>query len=619
MYTIDFETYYSREYSLSKLTTEQYIRDPRFEVIGVAVKKDGEPTVFHPADPADWRGSIQKALDAYRFENEMVIAHNAAFDMAILNWHFNIRPRFIVDTLSMSRPVTMLTVGQSLRALAEFFGIGHKGDAVYNMLDVHLADMTPQQMYDYGEYCKLDVDLTYHLFYKLKDYSTPDELRVIDCTIRMFSEPILELDQRVLIEHLDEVRARNRKLLEATGMDNRDVLMSNQKFAEALRSLGVEPPMKVSATTGKETYAFSKQDLEFVELKDHPDTRVQALVCARLGLKSTIDETRTEAFIAMANRGNLPCMLTYYGGHTGRASGGDRVNVQNLPRGGAHRRAIKAPNGYGLVACDSSNIESRVLAWFAGQTDLVQEYRDGVDVYSSFASTVYNKPINKHDNPKERFVGKTCILGLGYGTGHTKLQHSLEVSKVKIPLDEAKRIVSLYRSRYFSIPILWKQADEAIHLMSQGYNSIIGVGIQLKAGNNRVMLPNGMSIFYNNLRTEVNPFTQKPGLVYYNRRKPVNIYGAKVIENIVQALARIVVFDQMLVVHKWLKAKEAKDGVRRAVCLMVHDEVVCCVPESEMEETKAFMEKAMSVAPTWAPDLPVACEAGVGYCYGDAK
>ena len=619
MYTIDFETYYSREYSLSKLTTEQYIRDPRFEVIGVAVKKDGEPTVFHPADPADWKGSIKKALEAYHFENEMVIAHNAAFDMAILNWIFDIRPRFIVDTLSMSRPVTMLTVGQSLRALAELFGIGHKGHAVYDMLGKHVYDMTPKDMVDYGEYCKLDVDLTYHLFGKLRAYSTPDELRVIDCTIRMFSEPILELDQKILVDHLDEVRARNKQLLDATGMSDRDVLMSNQKFAEALRQLGVEPPMKVSATTGKETYAFSKQDIEFVELKDHPDTRVQALVSARLGLKSTIDETRTEAFIAMAGRGTLPCMLTYYGGHTGRASGGDRVNVQNLPRGGAHRHAIKAPAGYGLVACDSSNIESRMLAWFAGQTDLVEEYRNGVDVYSSFAYTIYNKQVNKHDHPQERFVGKTCILGLGYGTGSSKLQHSLEVSKVKITDEEAKRIVALYRARYFSIPILWKQADEAIHLMSQGYSSVIGVGVQLKVNNNRVMLPNGMSIFYNSLRTEINPFTHKPGLVYYNRKKPVNIYGAKVIENVIQALARIVVFDQMIEIHRWLKDKEAKDGIRRCVCLMVHDEVVVCVPESEMNETKAFMEQAMSKAPDWAPDLPIACEAGLGYCYGDAK
>ena len=319
MYTIDFETYYDKQFSLSKLTTEQYIRDDRFEVIGVAVKHDDGPTVFHAADPADWKTSIQQALSQYHFENEVVIAHNAVFDMAILNWHFGIKPKFIVDTLSMARPLTMMTVGGSLRALSELFNIGHKGTAVYDMLGKHRTDMTVEEIKDYGEYCKLDVDLTYQLFHKLKAYSTPSEMFVIDCLMRMFTEPMLVLDKDLLRKHLETVQNRNRNLLKETGLESRDDLMSNPKFAELLKSMGVTPPMKISERTGKETYAFSKKDLEFTALLEHPDDRVQALVAARLGLKSTIEETRTEMFLGIAERGGLPIMLNYYGGHTGRA------------------------------------------------------------------------------------------------------------------------------------------------------------------------------------------------------------------------------------------------------------------------------------------------------------
>ena len=620
MFTIDFETFYAKDYSLSKLTTEQYVRDPRFEVIGVAVKRDNHPTVFHPADPRDWKGSIKKALDQYNLNNEVVLAHNAVFDMAILNWHFGIRPKFILDTLSMARPVTMLTVGGSLKALADMYGIGQKGTEVHNMLGVHLADMTPSMMRAYGEYCKLDVDLTYQLYFKLKEHSSPMELRIIDIMMRMFTEPMLVLDDKKLQTHLDEVRARQAKLLHDVGMESRDVLMSNQKFADALRALGVEPPMKISPTTGKESYAFAKKDVEFMELLEHPDERVQTLVAARLGLKSTIEETRTEQFLGIASRGALPVMLLYYGGHTGRASGGDKVNLQNLPRGGAIRHSICAPEGYSLVACDSSQIEARMSAWFAGQTDLVDQFANNVDVYCVFASDVYGRPITKADKV-ERHVGKTCILGLGYGAGGTVLNRSLATSfiPVKQEMEESKRIVSLYRTKYRNIALGWKQADEAIHMMAQGYRSTIGIGIQLPVHDNRIFLPNGMNIYYNDLKYEMNPFTGKQGLVYYRRKLPKNIYGAKVVENVIQALARIVVFEQMVDIDCWLRAKTAKDGIPRRVCLMVHDEVVVCVPDAEREETLAYMEKAMSVTPKWAPGLPVACEGDFGKCYGDCK
>lgn len=302
-------------------------------------------------------------------------------------------------------------------------------------------------------------------------------------------------------------------------------------------------------------------------------------------------------------------------------SGADKVNLQNLPRGGALRKAIRAPKGYALVVSDSSQIEARTLAWFAGQNDLVDEFKHGVDVYSSFASTVYGYQVTKKEHPVERHVGKTCILGLGYGTGHAKLRHALATSKpkVELSLEESQRIVKLYRKRYARIPQLWQSADYALNAMVQGYETTIGVGVQLKVADNKIYLPNGMNINYNGLQVRASPFTGKQELVYFNKKQPKTIYGAKVIENVVQALARIVVFDQMVVIHQWLRAKSAADGIPRSVVLTVHDEVVVCVPDSEKDETLKFMEDAMKVPPSWAQGLPISCDGDWAYCYGDAK
>ena len=406
MVVIDFETYWDKEFSLSKMTTEAYIRDPRFEVIGVSVKKNTDPIVWFSGNHEDTKTFLQ----GLHLENEVVVAHNAVFDCAILNWIYGIRPKCIVDTLSMARPITGLTVGGSLRALAEFFGIGEKGTEVYNTLGKHRADFTPEELEAFGRYCDTDVQLTYDLLPHLKKHTTKTELFLTDLTIRMFTEPVIELDKEMLEEHLKDVVAKKEEMFRKIGCEDRTRIMSNDQFAEWLKEAGVEPPTKISPTTGKETWAFAKTDEAFKELLNHPNPEVQALVTARLSGKSTIEETRTQAFLDIAKRGPMPIMLNYYGAaNTGRMSGGDGTNPQNLPRGGVLRQAMRAPEGYTLVACDSSQIEARTLAWFCGQQDLVDDFKHNVDIYSKFASNVYGKPINKHDHPEERHVGKTCL------------------------------------------------------------------------------------------------------------------------------------------------------------------------------------------------------------------
>ena len=309
--TIDFETFYSKDFSLSKMTTESYIRDPRFEVIGVSVKI--------ASGGIRWiTENIGEELKALHLEEHQVLCHNTAFDGAILSWIYDIHPKFLFDTLSMARPLTGLTVGGSLRALSKLFGLGEKGTEIYNTLGKRKKDFTRSELDAFGVYCRQDVNLTYHLFKKLLPYTTKGELVIIDMMLRMFTEPKIVLDKPRLEAHLADVRAKKQELLSRIPF-TKDQLMSNNLFAEVLKSLGVTPPMKISPTTGKETFAFAKTDDGFKELLEHPNEDVQAVAAARLGTKSTIEETRTENMIGIANRGALPILLNYWGGSTGRA------------------------------------------------------------------------------------------------------------------------------------------------------------------------------------------------------------------------------------------------------------------------------------------------------------
>lgn len=624
IYTIDFETYYSREYSLSKITTERYVRDPQFEAIMMGIKKNNGPVKWIPKNLI---GPFLKAVD---FSKSAILCHNTAFDGAILSWHYGVRPKLWLDTLSMARPLHNVTVGGSLKALAQYYKLGEKGDEVINALGKRYADFSKEELERYAAYCVNDVEITYQLWLNLKKELPPSELLVIDQTLRMYIEPKIELDVPLLEKHLGEVRQRKeevlRELADVVGMGERfdpnalkTLLMSNPQFAKLLDMLGVVAPTKTSPRTGKEAFAFSKTDQGFLALLEHPDDRVRAAVEARLGTKSTIEETRTEAFIGIAGRGPLPIMLNYYGAHTGRFSGGDKVNLQNLPSRGntTIRQALRAPEGYEIIACDSSQIEARTVAWLAGQDDLVQSFREGRDVYSEFASDVYGKTVTKAD-AIERFVGKTCILGLGYGMGADKFRKTLALSKIIIEEHEAERIVRLYRQKYWKIVQLWQTCNQILKDMAGNRSGTLKEVITYDSGG--ILLPNKLRITYPALRQT------KDGFQYINDARTyrkairdrvsggnlddlpwIKIYGGKVTENIVQALAGIIVRWQMTLIGQ----------AGHFVAFQVHDENVCVVPIETATEAETEIINIMSMPPAWAPDLPVACEAGRADNYGD--
>lgn len=444
------------------------------------------------------------------------------------------------------------------------------------------------------------------------------ELKLIDMTIRMFTEPTLHLDDALMVDRLEHVREQKKQLLGtlmqrlecATEEDVRKKLASNPQFAQLLRDAGVEPPMKTSPTTGKPTYALAKNDEGFLTLQEHDDPHVQQLCAVRLGTKSTLEESRIERFISIGerNKGRLPIPLKYYGAHTGRWSGSDGVNLQNLPSRDKGKKALKnaitPPDGFTLVNCDSSQIEARVLAWWAGQEDVVSQFASGQDVYSLFASKIYGRAISKAD-PVERFVGKTCVLGLGYGTGAEKLRHTLKTSPpgADLPVETCKSYVDTYRNVNYAIVDIWRECDQALQAMLHGGQEGFWLGNHkvVWVDKTGVRLPNGLYIRYPGLRMEDGK------MVYTSRRGVNNIWGGVVVENVVQALARIIVGEQMVSL--------ADIGLRPV--LTVHDAAVCLVPDEHCEEGVALITQVMSTAPKWANGLPVACEAKSGKSYGE--
>jgi DNA polymerase len=306
----------------------------------------------------------------------------------------------------------------------------------------------------------------------------------------------------------------------------------------------------------------------------------------------------------------MPVPLRYYAAHTGRWGGDDKLNLQNIPRNSQLKQAIIAPVGYVIIDSDSSQIEARTLAWLAGQDDLVQAFEDGEDVYKIMASAIYGKPESKITKD-ERFVGKTTILGAGYGMGAAKFQAQLKNFGVDIALHEAQRIINTYRQTYPKITELWKTAELALESILRGNAMDFGRGGILKVdGKDGTLLPNGLYLKYPNLRKRTDPDTGKFELVYDTKKGkttiPNRIYGGKVIENMCQALARIVIGEQMLMIAKKYK-----------VVMTVHDAIACVVPENEAETAKEYIELCMRIRPKWALELPLNCEAGYGKSYGD--
>lgn len=607
--TVDFETYYDKDFSLSKMQTDAYILDPRFEVILVCVAKNGGVPVVHTGTEEQ----IHDWLWQFDWTNSAVRCHNTLFDGFILTQRFGIRPKLWMDTLAQARMHRPYLASHSLANLAKHYGLPDKGTEVVSALGKRRADFTVSELAAYANYCAGDVGITRRLGEIMDPFTPAFHAASIDMTVRMFTEPALVGDASKMQQLYDGEVSRKEQLLQSAAVD-KSIIMSNDKFANELEILGVVPPKKISPTTGRETFAFAKSDEDFTALLEHPDTRVQTLVSARLGVKTTIAETRALRFVEMAKRGPLPVYLNFWGAKTtGRYSGGNQVNWQNLPARGPSaglRDALLAPAGHTVLVGDSSNIELRTVMALAGQDDVLEKLKNGVDLYCDFAAKLFGRPITKADKA-ERQLGKVAMLSLQYGAGAARFREMVRVAArtdaalSPITLDRAHDIVNLYRSLHHRVVRLWDYCQKAVLPdIHSGCNWVpVDAHGWFITQNDGFGRPGEPGIVYHDLKYDGNEWSYQMG------RQRVRIYGPKVVENLSQHAAMLIVMWQTLRIHQKVPVK-----------LSVHDEAVAVPRTEDLEWARAYMEECLSLAPKWCRDIiPVACETGVGGSYGDAK
>ncbi|WP_075881486.1 DNA polymerase [Vreelandella massiliensis] len=608
--TLDFETYYGTGCSLSlqSMNTFNYLAHPDFSIHGVGIKINDADTEWVAPD------EIVDRLDEIFDGNgrpTALLAHNTNFDAFILHHFWDIHPDLYLDTLAMSRGM-FPGRKHGLKQLAERLWPNdpsmRKGEELVNFRNVttnalYDNDAMLQSMIDY---CIQDVDLTHAAFVKMLPYYPEDELELIHLTTQMMCEPMFVLDRQLITEARDGWIAERQAKIEAAGVAE-STLNSNPKFEKALTSRGVKIIHKADLRTGKMKPALGKADLGFQQMRAaHPD--LDHLFEGRVAAKSVTQIRRAERFLETAEitGGTMPMPLKYYSAATGRYGGGELLNVQNMNRGSALRKALCAPPGYLVAVADSSNIEARMLAWLAGQQELLDVFRSGGDVYSFFASKLYGFEVNKADHPHERFVGKVSVLALGYSQGWRRFQEGMAAGMlggdpVLFSDAEAQEVVNTYRGVNYMIPQYWKQAQQAIVDMYMGNEYDWG---PLRVARNALIMPNGMALQYPGLRPD-----DDGGFEYYNGNFYTRLYGGKCVENICQALSRIVLFDQMLDINRYVTQHDGR------VVLNVHDEIIAIVPEATAERDFDKMLEIMKQPPAWCADLPLDAEGGTAREY----
>jgi DNA polymerase len=613
---LDFETFYSSEFSLTKkaYNTSSYVRDAQFMVHCVAIKIGTGDTVCYSAAEGE---AVLRAIDWTEYA---LCAHNAAFDGLIMSHLYGIIPHYYYDTVSQTRGLHNDVSRANLATIAEFYGIGEKSKT-YLTPTLGLRELPEDVMIGLMDGCSLDVDLCYKVFEKQVAIYPEHELDLIDLTMRMFCDPVLVIDEPMAsIALAEEMMARKASILKS-GAEEED-LMSNPKFAKLLVAAGITPPTKISNKTGLENFAFAQSDPEFTDLLDHENLQVVLLAQGRLAAKSTQAETRAHRLIeAGANGWRLPVGYNYFGAKTGRWSGTNKLNLQNLPRVNPYepkpsdglRRCIRAPDNHSLVVTDSAQIEARIIAWLAGQTDVVDLFAANEDVYKHMAASIYKKPLEEITKD-ERFIGKIAVLGLGYGMGAVKFETTLAIGMMGPPVEigpvEAARIVRLYRSKNKHIAQAWKTLNEVLEDMACGregtvFNDLIEYDAMT------VWLPNGMGLHYPGLHRGADG-----NLQYKTSNGWKKIYGGLLLENIVQALARIVVGEQMLLTQTALKQLDlAEDEIARVV-LMTHDEIVSAIPTRYAEQFFYKQVDIMRQPPhNWGSDIPLDADGGYAENY----
>ena len=679
---LDFETHWnSKDYTLSKIGPISYIRDSRFSAQLMSYIVTDASTMTYDKVRVAEHDNIPAVLAALKLDapDVVTVAHNGnGFDFLILSEIYHVVPRIAIDTMCMERWTGVSRIqNESLKSMAKFFQCGEKVEGtVISDGRKWPEDFTPDERTAFIQYCRNDTEQCFLSFKAMLPFMTADALLFSSITAKMACNPVLRLDDDMLTAYLNELsdkvtKARNdinKMFMFKSDEDFLKAIRSSASFVKMLELLGRKPPMKYSVAKSETkrkkleaegktnlseedyavyTPALAKSDLDFVAMASDADERVALLVRTRLENNSSIQRSRAETFHALAKSGRpMPVMLNAFKAHTSRYTAGnsegssDKLNLQNLskrdPSQLTLRKAVQAPEGMALVACDSSQIEARILAYVANETELVDAFRRGADPYADLAEKIFQIPSEKiHKGAKSgdkklkayRNVGKTGILSAGYGVGWRKYADTLLRQGVRLSSDidqhyeMAHHAHNVYRASNPNIVAFWDTCRTVIKAMYLGYSGEFGgpndnifqYSVAPICGRDDVPTiigPNKYTLRYFKLSCEVSEKNNREEY-YYTRVKgkselKTKIYGGALAENLCQYLA--------FALLQWQACRMTEQGIR--LIANIHDSFLAICPEDEAEHTKSVMESCMSSVPDWLGDFPVACEAEIGkdYC-----
>jgi DNA polymerase len=624
----DLESFYDQEYSLRKMTPAEYILDPRWEthMMGVAFE-DGPIEIIDAPDIQAFFNNVDPA-------HTTMLNYNSLFDACVIAWRYGFVPVRLLDVMGVVRVLRgHVLKGVSLETVAEYFHLAPKGHTIVQVKGMRRASImgNPVLWAQYKDYCRRDVYLMRSIFNKLAPEMPKSQWKVMDLVLRAAVEPQYVIDYDMLKAHYDDVVAEKEELMRAANTD-RDNLMSNDKFAKRLIELGIEPGMKPSPSNPAiETYAFAKTDEFMSDLQEHNDPQIQALASARLGVKSTLEEKRSQRLLAIANlqwpttlgaevTRLMPIPLRYAGAHTMRLSGDWKINMQNLPtgRGGKKtklRLALMAPPGYKVVVGDLGQMHARITSWLSG-SPLLQQFREKKDPYNAQATNIFQRPINRKfpSDEIEGQIGKAAVLGLGFGAAAKKFYGmviratraaggDVEALKKVWTLELAEKAVRAYRRAERQTVDLWYKLDLVLETSFCGKGNPVRLG-PVEIGHGYVKGPSGLKMQY----VVPEDFGGRDKFYLYAKRHH-KIYGAAFLENIVQFLE--------VEIMQAAATRLAKRGIRYAS--QSHDELAYVVRDEDVDKVKAIVVEELTRPPSWAPDLPLTASVSQGQSYGKAK
>lgn len=625
---LDFETYFDSEYSLAKMSTIEYITDKRFDLLGLAVK-DVSASRSRFIAPKN----VEETVKSIPYNEVTIVCHNFKVEAGILKFKYGIDIPYLIDTLDLSRHVEARDRHDLAHLAGKYDLSTPKGNALDNLKGVYWKDLGFTQKLALQNYAINDVQLEWELFCKLlPKLSNPQfEIPFMAHNRKLYLKPkfvIKKKKAKALIQAMDSEIEDKVKLTNLT----RKGISGNKSFCATLQdALGNEPIPTKPGSVGP-IPALAKDDPQAKELAAHKIEDVRNLMNARLAVKSwPLHIRRVERLLnqSQAIGGRLPIPLNYCGAHTSRPTGGEKINVLNFGSRGNKlmkmtKSLLEAPTNHKVVTYDSSQIEARWVAYMAGQEDLLNQFATGGDPYVDFASSIFHtklrkasesdpKPVAKYLNDR-RFLGKTGILGLGYGTGHAKFYNTILSSEVGLPMVQSGLVtkkfcwkaVQTYRRRYDKIIQLWDTIEDGVKLAIKENISVPlpkGIVASCKDGTLEIKYPSSRVMRYPKCRIELKRTDR--GDAENIHWKYGTLWGGSLLENISQSICRDIIAGQLMELEK----------AGYDVAIWVYDSITIVVDKDQAETCSEDMQKIMRTPPKWASDLPLDCEGEISNEY----